>query len=71
MLILAAVRRPVAVLMLFTGLVIIGLKARERLSVDLLPGINYPNLTVITNYTDTPADDLTRLVTRPTSPPME
>jgi HAE1 family hydrophobic/amphiphilic exporter-1 len=65
MLILAAVRRPVAVLMLFTGLVIIGLKARERLSVDLLPAINYPNLTVITNYSDTPADDLTRLVTRP------
>jgi HAE1 family hydrophobic/amphiphilic exporter-1 len=30
-----------------------------------LPAINYPNLTVITNYTDTPADDLTRLVTQP------
>ena len=65
MLIQAAVRRPVAILMLFAGLVIIGFKARERLSVDLLPSINYPNLTVITNYTDTPADDLTRLVTQP------
>ncbi len=65
MIIQTAVRRPVAVLMLFAGLVLIGLKARERLSVDLLPTINYPNLTVITNYADTPADDLTRLVTRP------
>ena len=65
MIIQTAVRRPVAILMLFAGLVIIGLKARERLSVDLLPAINYPNLTVITNYADTPADDLTRLVTRP------
>jgi HAE1 family hydrophobic/amphiphilic exporter-1 len=37
----------------------------RRLPVDLLPAINYPNLTVITNYPDTPADDLTRLVTQP------
>jgi len=65
MIIQTAVRRPVAVLMLFAGLVLIGFQARQRLSVDLLPAINYPNLTVITNYADTPADDLTRLVTQP------
>ena len=65
MIIQTAVRRPVAILMLFAGLVLIGYQASQRLSVDLLPAINYPNLTVITNYTDTPADDLTRLVTQP------
>jgi HAE1 family hydrophobic/amphiphilic exporter-1 len=65
MIIQHAVRRPVAILMLFAGLVLIGFQARQRLSVDLLPSINYPNLTVITNYSDTPADDLTRLVTQP------
>ncbi|MFT5232706.1 MAG: HAE1 family hydrophobic/amphiphilic exporter-1, partial [Candidatus Krumholzibacteriia bacterium] len=65
MIIQSAVRRPVAILMLFAGLVLIGFQARQRLSVDLLPSINYPNLTVITNYSDTPADDLTRLVTQP------
>jgi HAE1 family hydrophobic/amphiphilic exporter-1 len=65
MIIQTAVRRPVAILMVFAGLVLIGFQARQRLSVDLLPAINYPNLTVITNYTDTPADDLTRLVTQP------
>jgi len=65
MIIQLAVRRPVTILMLFAGLVLIGFQARQRLSVDLLPAINYPNLTVITNYTDTPADDLTRLVTQP------
>jgi len=51
--------------MLFTGLVLVGVMALKRLPVDLLPAINYPNLTVITNWSDTPADDLTRLVTRP------
>ncbi len=60
-----AVDRPVAVLMLFAGLVLIGLLAFGRLPVDLLPAINYPNLTVITNYADVPAEDLTRLVTQP------
>ena len=65
MIIQTAVRRPVAILMVFLGLVLIGFQARQRLSVDLLPSINYPNLTVITNYSDTPADDLTRLVTQP------
>jgi len=65
MIIQTAVRRPVTILMLFAGLVLIGFQARQRLSVDLLPSINYPNLTVITNYSDTPADDLTRLVTQP------
>ena len=61
----AAVDRPVAVLMLFFGLVLIGALSFGRLPVDLLPAINYPNLTVITNYTEVPADDLTRLVTQP------
>jgi len=61
----AAVQRPVAVLMIFTGLVLIGVLSYDRLPVDLLPGINYPNLTVITNYSEVPADDLARLVTQP------
>jgi len=65
MIIKSAVRRPVAILMLFAGLVLIGVLGLQRLPVDLLPAINYPNLTVITHYADTPADDLTRLVTQP------
>ena len=60
-----AVRRPVAILMVFAGLVILGWQGLGRLALDLLPSINYPNLTAITNYADTPADDLVRLVTEP------
>lgn len=63
--ILLAVRRPVAVLMIFSGLVILGWQGKNRLALDLLPAINYPNLTVITSYADTPAGDLVRLVTQP------
>jgi HAE1 family hydrophobic/amphiphilic exporter-1 len=60
-----AVARPVAVLMVFAGLLVVGLQSYRRLPVDLLPSINYPNLTVITEYPEVPADDLARLVTQP------
>lgn len=60
-----AVNRPIAIVMIFAGLLLLGVMGLDRLPVDLLPTIHYPNLTVITNYADTPADDLTRLVTEP------
>ena len=60
-----AVARPVAVLMVFAGLLVVGVQSYRRLPVDLLPSINYPNLTVITEYPEVPADDLARLVTQP------
>lgn len=65
MIIRSAVERPVTVLMLFAGLVLIGVLASRRLPVDLLPAINYPNLTVITTFPDTPPEDLARLVAQP------
>ncbi|RKZ06355.1 hypothetical protein DRQ32_11270, partial [bacterium] len=60
-----AIQRPIAVTMLFTALVLIGVLSYQRLPVDLLPSITYPRLTVITTYQDIPAEDLERLVTRP------
>ncbi len=60
-----AIQRPIAVSMLFLALMLLGLISYKRLPVDLLPSIVYPRLTVITTYTDIPAEDLERLVTRP------
>jgi HAE1 family hydrophobic/amphiphilic exporter-1 len=60
-----AIQRPIAVTMLFTALVLVGVLSYQRLPVDLLPSITYPRLTVITTYEDIPAEDLERLVTRP------
>ncbi len=60
-----AIQRPIAVSMFFAALVLIGVLSYPRLPVDLLPSITYPRLTVITTYTDIPAEDLERLVTQP------
>ena len=59
------IQRPIAISMLFLALVLIGFLSYKRLPVDLLPSITYPRLTVITAYTDIPAEDLERLVTQP------
>ena len=60
-----AIQRPVAVLMLFAALSLVGVIGYLKLPVDLLPSITYPRLTVITTYEDIPAEDLERLVTQP------
>ncbi len=60
-----AIHRPVAVSMFFLALMLVGVVSFRKIPVDLLPSINYPRLTVVTKYTDMPADDLERLVTQP------
>ncbi|HET6347646.1 MAG TPA: efflux RND transporter permease subunit, partial [Candidatus Krumholzibacteria bacterium] len=60
-----AIHRPVAITMLFLALMLVGAVSLKRIPVDLLPSITYPRLTVVTSYTDMPAEDLERLVTQP------
>ena len=52
----AAIRRPVATIMVFLGLMLIGVVSIRRIPVDLLPEINYPKLTVVTRYPDVQAE---------------
>ncbi|HEY2953764.1 MAG TPA: efflux RND transporter permease subunit [Candidatus Eisenbacteria bacterium] len=61
----ASLKRPVTVLMVTAGLVIFGLVAASRLSVDLLPDISYPSLTVRTDLPDAAPGDVEQFVTRP------
>ena len=52
-----SIQRPVGVWMCFLALTLVGVLGFRRLSVDLLPSITYPRLTVITSYADIPAED--------------
>src|SRR5437867_702905 len=47
------------------GVVLFGLVAASRLSVDLLPDISYPSLTVRTDLPDAAPGDVEQFVTRP------
>lgn len=60
-----SVRRPIAVAVLFTGVVFLGLISFSRLPIDLLPDVAYPRLVVYTRYPDVGPAEVERFVTEP------
>ncbi|HEX2163123.1 MAG TPA: efflux RND transporter permease subunit [Thermoanaerobaculia bacterium] len=61
----AAVRRPVATVMVFLIVILIGGVAFWRLPVDLMPEVSYPTLTLRTDYPNVGPQEVEDLVTRP------
>lgn len=59
-----AVRRRVSVFMAALALTAFGIVGYQRLSLDLLPDINYPSLTVQTDFPDTAPAEVENLITR-------
>jgi HAE1 family hydrophobic/amphiphilic exporter-1 len=60
-----AINRPVTVYMFFLAVVLLGFVSLRELSVDLLPDINYPRLSVITRYAGVAPEEMESLVTKP------
>ena len=60
-----AMSRPVTVVMLTTAAVVFGLVSLGRLPLNLLPDIEYPTLTVRTEYPDAAPAEVEKLVTEP------
>jgi len=59
------VKRPVTTLMFFLGIVLLGFVSLRELSVDLLPNISYPRLSVITQYQGVAPEEIETLITTP------
>jgi len=61
-----AVKRPITILMVFLGLIIIGVISLTRLSVELMPNASYGIVTIKINVRGgMPPEDIESLVTRP------
>ncbi len=60
-----AIRRPVAISMVFLTMMVFGWKSYQQLPVTLMPNISYPTLTVRTEYEGAAPEDVEKLVTRP------
>ncbi len=60
-----SIRHPVTILMVTIATVLFGLVALGRLSVNLLPDISYPTLTIQTDYPDAAPAEVEALVTEP------
>lgn len=60
-----AIKRPLAILMFITALVIMGLVARGLMRVDRFPKISYPFVSVSVSYPGASPEDVERLIVEP------
>ena len=59
-----AVNRPVLTVMASLIVIIVGAVAFSRLSIDLMPDITYPTLSISTNYENASPEEIEELITR-------
>ncbi|HEU4614818.1 MAG TPA: efflux RND transporter permease subunit, partial [Kofleriaceae bacterium] len=60
-----SVKRPIGVAMLSIAICILGLISVRRLPVDLLPEVDFPRITIVTNYEGVGPQEIENLLTRP------
>jgi hydrophobic/amphiphilic exporter-1 (mainly G- bacteria), HAE1 family len=60
---LFAIRRPVLTIMVSLIVIIAGVVSLSRLSIDLMPDITYPTLSVSTNYENASPEEIEALIT--------
>ena len=60
-----SVRRPVTIFVTTVAVVIFGYLSMQQLSLELLPNVSYPTLTIQTEYADAAPVTVEQLVTRP------
>src|SRR5579875_1213231 len=60
-----AIVRPIAILMLVSAFLVVGLIGYFQLPAELNPDIEYPTITVRTTYTGTDPQEMETLITKP------
>lgn len=60
-----AIRRPLTILMVILGLVVLGYQSMKRMPVDLYPKVDIPYVTVITVYRGAGAQEIETLISKP------
>lgn len=60
-----SVRRPILTFVIFLAIIIIGAVSLSRLSIDLMPEITYPTISVVTSYGNVGPEEMEQMVTRP------
>ena len=60
----SSVKKPITTLMIFIGVVILGIYSLINVPIDFLPDIEYPAITVFTVYQGAGASDIEENVTK-------
>lgn len=59
------VKRPVATMMLFAAIIMLGLVSLKMLPLDIMPEMEFPSITIITIYPGASANEVEEQVTKP------
>ncbi len=59
-----SVRKPISVILIFVGAIVLGLFSLTRLSIDLMPEMEIPTLSLLTSYPGASAVDIEQNVTK-------
>jgi HAE1 family hydrophobic/amphiphilic exporter-1 len=59
-----AVTRPVTIIMIFLGIVLLGFISWTKLPQELFPPITYPQITVVTSYENAAPEEIESLITK-------
>ncbi len=65
-----SVQRPVLTVMVSLIVIIVGTVSLSRLSIDLMPDITYPTLSISTEYENAGPEEVEELITRPVEEAM-
>ena len=60
-----SIQRPITIFMFYLAVVLLGFVSLRQLSVDLLPNISYPRLSVMTQYPGGAPEEMETLITAP------
>ncbi|OQB44237.1 MAG: Swarming motility protein SwrC [Parcubacteria group bacterium ADurb.Bin159] len=60
-----SVNKPVTILMVNLIIVVLGIMVLPRLGLDMLPDIEYPVVSIITNYSGVAPEDIENILTKP------
>ncbi|MCK5056057.1 MAG: efflux RND transporter permease subunit [Candidatus Aminicenantes bacterium] len=65
-----SVKRPVGTIMFFVGIILLGYISLSKLSINLLPDLSYPKLTVFTQYPGSGPEEIEKFITRQLEGPL-
>ena len=64
------VKRPVGTIMFFIAIILLGVISLSNLSINLLPDLNYPKITILTDYPGSGPEEIEKFITTELEGPL-
>jgi len=65
-----SVKRPVGTIMFYIGIILLGFISVSKLSINLLPDLSYPKISVVTDYPGLGPEEIERFITSELEGPL-